>query len=148
MRARSREVPSSFPHWVAVGSLVFALGLFFSNTVPALREQQSLRDVATELVDLRRQYEDMIRRTELGIASPSSYDLQSLLVAIDQLGYTPLELCAAHPERAPFAPPSADAPSEDAPSDAPSYGDRPANGASAGYEPDAFRPATGAAADF
>jgi hypothetical protein len=97
MRPRSSAPSSSFPYWVALASLGFALLLFFTSTVPALREQQGLRDLQQELVGLRRQYDDAIRAASLGLGPRSNYDLQSLLVAIDQQGFTPLELCAAYP---------------------------------------------------
>jgi len=100
MRERTtKEKENTFPHWVALMSLGFALTLFFANTVPALRERDGLQEVEYELADLRERYEEAIRQTQLGVGQASEYDLQSLLVAIDQLGYTPLELCAAHPER-------------------------------------------------
>ena len=92
---------NSFPHWVALMSLGFALTLFFANTVPALRERDGLQQVDAELTDLVRRYEDAIRQTQLGVGDASEYDLQSLLVAIDHLGYTPEELCRAYPRRAP-----------------------------------------------
>jgi len=91
--------PNSFPYWVALISLGFALTLFFGNTVPALRERDGLEQVDDELADLVRRYEDAIRETQLGVGDASEYDLQSLLVAIDHLGYTPEELCRAYPER-------------------------------------------------
>jgi hypothetical protein len=91
---------NSFPHWVALMSLGFALTLFFANTVPALRERDGLQQVDAELTDLVRRYEDAIRQTQLGVGDASEYDLQSLLVAIDHLGYTPEELCRAYPRRA------------------------------------------------
>ena len=97
MRHRPPEAPSSFPHWVALGSLGVALVLFFGNTAPALREQQALHDVATDLQRLQRSYDDAIRQAALGLGPRANYDLQALLVAIDQQGYTPLELCAAYP---------------------------------------------------
>lgn len=96
---------SSFPHWVALGSLVFVLAMFFSNTVPALRERQSLSDLRTQLVGLQQQFESAIvltaRQARLGTARPGAhpgdgpdqnFDLQSVLVAIDEHGLTPLEL--------------------------------------------------------
>lgn len=90
---------NSFPHWVALMSLGFALTLFFANTVPALQEQRGLDQVDAELADLVRRYEDAIREAQLGVGDASEYDLQSLLVAIDHLGYTPEELCRAYPRR-------------------------------------------------
>ena len=100
MRARPTK-ENSFPHWVALMSLGFALTLFLANTVPALRERDGLQDVDVELSDLVLRYEEAIRQTQLGAGGASKYDLQSLLVAIDHLGYTPRELCRAYPEAPP-----------------------------------------------
>lgn len=98
---------SAFPHWVAFGSLVFVLAMFFSNTVPALRERQGLSELKTQLVVLQQQFETAIEQTarqaRLGSSHPGSatnsgegpdgnFDLQSLLVAIDEHNLTPLEL--------------------------------------------------------
>ncbi len=88
---------NSFPYWVAWISLGFALTLFFANTVPALRERDGLREVDQDLTQLRRSYEDAIRQRHVGAGQANEYDLQALLVAIDQLGFTPRELCAAYP---------------------------------------------------
>jgi hypothetical protein len=99
MHSRSSEARSSFPFWVALCSLATALVLFFFNTAPALEEQRQLREVAEEVSDLKRRYEDAIRDARFTVGSRLDYDLQSLLVAIDQHGYTPLELCMAYPER-------------------------------------------------
>ena len=99
MAERSKK-DNTFPQWVALMSLGFALTLFFANTVPALRERDGLAEVRGELADLVQRYEEAIRQTQLGIGDASEYDLQALLVAIDQLGYTPQELCRAYPERA------------------------------------------------
>lgn len=89
----------AFPYWVALGSLTFALLLFFANTVGALREQQSLQDLEVELGDLREQYDGAIRvaRIAAGPRDPNRVDLQSVLVAIDRQGYTPYELSLAYP---------------------------------------------------
>lgn len=89
---------NSFPHWVALMSLGFALTLFFANTVPALRERDGLAEVDRELAVLVQRYEEAIRQSRLGVGDASEYDLQSLLVAIDHLGYTPQELCRAYPD--------------------------------------------------
>ena len=100
MREQSTN-DSSFPHWVALGSLVFVLAMFFSNTVPALRERQGLADLQAQLVGLQLQFESAIdqtaRQARLGTASTGegpdgNFDLQSLLVAIDEHDLTPLEL--------------------------------------------------------
>jgi hypothetical protein len=88
---------SSFPHWVALGSLGLVLWLFFGNTVPALHEREQLRSLTDELQDLRRRYEGAIAEARLGQGGSTEYDLQALFVAIDQRGYTPAELCAAYP---------------------------------------------------
>lgn len=98
--AERAKKDNTFPHWVALMSLGFALTLFFANTVPALRERDGLAEVNMELADLVERYEEAIRQTQLGVGDASEYDLQALLVAIDQLGYTPHELCRAYPERA------------------------------------------------
>lgn len=100
MSRTTAETPSHFPHWVALGSLAFVLWLFFANTVPALRERQELLDHAQSLQHLRSQYDGAIQEARLGVGPNAHYDLQALLVAIDQRGYTPLELCVAYPERA------------------------------------------------
>ncbi len=97
----SRSIPadeSRFPWWVALGSLAFVLWLFFGNTVPALRERQQLQQYADELADLRATYDAAIQESRLGVGPNAHYDLQALLVAIDQHGFTPFELCASYPE--------------------------------------------------
>lgn len=99
MSRTTAEAPSHFPHWVALGSLAFVLWLFFGNTVPALRERQELRQHAESLAELKASYDAAIREARLGVGPNAHYDLQALLVAIDQHGYTPLELCLAYPER-------------------------------------------------
>jgi hypothetical protein len=100
MRERSTK-DSAFPHWVAIGSLVFVLAMFFSNTVPALRERQGLTDLQSQLTGLQQQFETAIEQTaqqaHLGTARQGeepdgNFDLQSLLVAIDEHDLTPLEL--------------------------------------------------------
>ena len=100
MRERSTK-DSAFPHWVAIGSLVFVLAMFFSNTVPALRERQGLASLQAQLVNLQQQFETAIEQTarqaHLGTARQGNepegnFDLQSLLVAIDLHNLTPLEL--------------------------------------------------------
>jgi len=86
-----------------MGSLVFVLILFFTNTVPALGERQDLAVLHDDLITLRQQYEDAIdsatQLAQLG-RGPASFDLQALLVAIDQHGYTPLELDAIYRQMA------------------------------------------------
>lgn len=99
MSRTTAEAPSHFPHWVALGSLAFVLWLFFGNTVPALQERQELRNHADQLAKLRTDYDRAIQEARLGVGPNAHYDLQALLVAIDQRGFTPLELCVAYPER-------------------------------------------------
>jgi hypothetical protein len=111
--SRNPEAPSSFPHWVALGSLALVLWLFFRHTVPALHEKQELQDYKSTLTKLRADYDTAIREARLGVGPNAHFDLQALLVAIDQRGFTPFELCATYPERADkVAPPE---PGEDAP---------------------------------
>lgn len=90
--------PSSFPHWVALGSLGLVLWLFFANTVPALHERDALRGLQDELTELRKRYDTAILETRAGQGAANQCDLQSLFVAIDQRGYTPAELCAMFPD--------------------------------------------------
>ena len=109
MRERSTK-DSTFPYWVAITSLVFVLVLFFSNTVPALRESQSLRDLQAQLVDLQLRHDIAIsetaRQARLGIARTGEepdglFDLQALFVAIDAHDSTPLELWQRYPDSLP-----------------------------------------------
>lgn len=112
MSRSTAEAPSHFPHWVALGSLVFVLWLFCSNTVPALREQQELRAVGSELHKLRADYDAAIQEARLGLGPNAHYDLQALLVAIDQKNLTPLDLCTLWPEQ-PGTPTAGDAGRDD-----------------------------------
>lgn len=93
------EKSSSFPGWVALSSLGIALWLFFANAVPANRERAELRALAGDLETLRRDYDASIAEARLSRGSHAHQDLQALLVAIDRLGLTPAELCAAYPEQ-------------------------------------------------
>ncbi|MBL8754940.1 MAG: hypothetical protein JNK15_16670 [Planctomycetes bacterium] len=93
------DAPSHFPHWVALGSLAFVLWLFFSNMVPALQEKEQLLAREGQLVQLRKDYDAAIQEARLGVGPNAHFDLQALLVAIDQHDLTPLELCLLHPER-------------------------------------------------
>ena len=104
MNRSTAEDESRFPYWVALGSLAFVLWLFFGNTVPALHERQQLQQYADELAGLRATYDAAIQEARLGVGPSSHYDLQALLVAIDQHGFTPYELCAAYPEPRSTAP--------------------------------------------
>jgi hypothetical protein len=95
---KRQAVNSSFPMWVAVASLGVALWLFFANAVPAVRERAELQALGDELLQMRHSYDEAIREARLGRGANARVDLQGLLVAIDRLGMTPAELCAAHPE--------------------------------------------------
>jgi len=88
---------SSFPRWVALSSLALVLWLFFANAVPAMQERSELRAHAVYLVGLREQFDAAITEARLGGGQNVQCDLQALLVAIDQQGFTPAELCAAYP---------------------------------------------------
>ena len=101
MSRTEAEAPSSFPHWVALGSLAFVLWLFFTNTVPALRERAELRDLQQELDRLRGTYDQAIVQARVGAGPTVDDDLQALLLAIDAQGMTPTELCLAYPEPKP-----------------------------------------------
>jgi hypothetical protein len=50
-------------------------------------------------VQLRKDYDAAIQEARLGVGPNAHFDLQALLVAIDQHDLTPLELCLLHPER-------------------------------------------------
>jgi hypothetical protein len=90
---------SSFPQIVAWCSLVIALLLFFGNTTGAVRERAALRATATDLQRLRSQLDEAIAHAQPGTPSGED-DLQSVLIAIDRIGWTPQELLAAYPESA------------------------------------------------
>lgn len=93
---RSDRTP--FPTVVAWGSLLLAVLVFFGNAVPALRERADLRATRARLQELREQYD---RALASAWASAPGHrgadDLQSVLVAIDQIGWTPEELLRSHP---------------------------------------------------
>jgi hypothetical protein len=108
MSRTNAEAQSNFPHWVALGSLAFVLWLFFSNLVPALRDRDQLQTLRADLVGMRRNYDAAIQEARLGLGPNAHYDLQALLVAIDQQGYTPFELCMAYPLQAPERQPADD----------------------------------------
>lgn len=90
---------SSFPGWVALSSLALALWLFFANAAPADRERAELRALGQDLEQLREQFDTQITDARLARGPNAHQDLQALLVAIDRLGLTPAELCAAYPEK-------------------------------------------------
>lgn len=123
-RTPSEKSPTSFPGWVALASLAVALWLFFANAVPASRERTDLRALAAQFETLRVEYDAAIAESRLARGANARQDLQGLLVAIDRLGFTPAELCAAYPERPP-APVAGDDLPEPA-QEAPPYADGPA----------------------
>lgn len=100
VRKRPDSEVSSFPQIVAWCSLVLALLLFFTSTTPALRERATLRATAADLQSLRTRLEDAIAHALPGTpqARKDEDDLQSVLVAIDRIGWTPAELLQSYPE--------------------------------------------------
>ncbi len=97
MSRTSTDHTSSFPRWVALSSLALVLWLFFSNTVPAMQERTELHALAADLTTLRTEYDAAIAETRFGCGQNAHHDLQALLVAIDQQGLTPAELCMVYP---------------------------------------------------
>ncbi|HLQ37254.1 MAG TPA: hypothetical protein VK348_05620 [Planctomycetota bacterium] len=100
MATRGPDSSSSFPQWVAWGSLALALVLFFGNTVPAVRERAALLKDEAELRDMRQQYEAALAAALPATPVPGNadFDLQTLLLAIDRIGWTPDELLRHFPE--------------------------------------------------
>jgi hypothetical protein len=96
---------NSFPQIVAWCSLVIALLLFFGNTTPAVRERAELRMKAADMQRLRHQLEESIAHALPGTPQTGGAedDLQSVLVAIDRIGWTPTELLQNYPEPQPRA---------------------------------------------
>lgn len=91
-----------FPWVVAWIGLAVAVVLFFSNTVPAVRERGELRATAADLQNLRQQYDAAIAHATAALPGPKGeQDLQSILVAIDRIGWTPAELLRCYPEPPP-----------------------------------------------
>ncbi|MEI6130402.1 MAG: hypothetical protein WCR59_10085 [Planctomycetota bacterium] len=97
---KSESEGSSFPQIVAWCSLVIALLLFFGNLTPALRERTLLRATSADLQQLRQRLEDSIAHARPGATMGRSAgdDLQSVLIAIDRIGWTPGELLQSYPE--------------------------------------------------
>lgn len=93
-----------FPWVVAWIGLALAVVLLFSNTVPALRDRVELRATARDLQQLRQQYDAAIAHATAALPGPQGeQDLQSILVAIDRIGWTPAELLRCYPEPPPVA---------------------------------------------
>lgn len=102
MAATRNDDETQFPRVVAWFSLALAVALFVSNIVPAVRERQQLRATATDLQELRRQYDAAIAHATAAMPGPGGeQDLQSVLVAIDRIGWTPSELLRCYPESTP-----------------------------------------------
>jgi len=99
MAAVRDDDESGFPQVVAWLGLGLALLLFFGNTVPAVRESRGLRATAADLDALRQQYDRAIAHAAASApGSMGQQDLQSVLVAIDRIGWTPAELLAHYPD--------------------------------------------------
>lgn len=97
-QARNDE-DTHFPRVVAWLGLILAVVLFLSNTVPAVRERAELRATAMDLQALRQQYDAAIAHATAAMPGPrGEQDLQSVLVAIDRIGWTPAELLRCYPE--------------------------------------------------
>lgn len=74
-----------FPLWIALGSTILALTLFFSTTVPAIAEMRFLRGVAFERVETDRRLSQELDRDALHQVGLEC-DIQSLLVELDKRG--------------------------------------------------------------
>jgi len=89
---------SRFPTIVGWVSLILALWLFFGNTVPALREHKQLQQTEADLQQLRSRYDSALEHLRASTNERGrSPDLQSVLVAIAQIGWTPQELLRNYP---------------------------------------------------
>jgi hypothetical protein len=91
---------SVFPQTVAWGGLAAGLWLFFSHTMPAVHERRALRAAQDQLLQLRQHLDAALAHARPATpgAGAAAEDLQSVLVAIDRIGWTPAELLAAYPE--------------------------------------------------
>ena len=102
MATSRNDDETQFPRVVAWLGLALAVVLFLSNTVPAVRERQQLRATATDLHQLRQQYDAAIAHATAAMPGPAGeQDLQAVLVAIDRIGWTPAELLRCYPEATP-----------------------------------------------
>lgn len=101
-RGRVGEPALSFPMFVTFGALAAALMLFLTNTAPALHEQRQLERVEEEMTRQRQEYLhqliDLRGRYNSEVPGAPTIDAQALLISIDELGLTPAELLALHPE--------------------------------------------------
>ena len=102
MAAKRNDDETQFPRVVAWFALALSVVLFLSNTVPAVRERQALRATATDLHNLRQQFDAAIAHAVAAMPGPKGeQDLQAVLVAIDRIGWTPDELLRCYPESTP-----------------------------------------------
>ena len=91
------EQTLSFPMLVTFGALAVALLLFLTNTASAFHEGQELERVERGMLRLRAEYVQQLVSLRRQYYSRDT-DYQALLVSIDDLGLTPAELLALHPE--------------------------------------------------
>ena len=75
----------AFPLWVALGSPILALALFFSTAVPAIAEMRFLHGVAFERIETDRRLSEELNRDALHQVGLEC-DIQSLLVELDKRG--------------------------------------------------------------
>ncbi len=87
----SDEAASRFPLWIALGSCVIALAIYFTSTIPALREQRELRRIERAQAERLRTLEDA-RRIGLRTRIALDRDPQTVLLELDRLGLTPEDL--------------------------------------------------------
>ncbi len=100
--ANNSETP--FPTIVAWFCLILSGLLFFRDTVPALRERHHLQATQQDLHRLRADFETALARERAATPEGATeFDLQSVLVAIDRIGWTPAELLSSY--AAPANPP-------------------------------------------
>ena len=94
-----RKPHTSFPTTVAWLSLGVSVLLFCGNTVPALRERADLQATQQQVERLRQQFERTLANSRAATPEAAEeIDIQSLLVAIDRIGLTPIELLQANPQ--------------------------------------------------
>lgn len=92
MRAvREGRNRSRFPLLVTLACVATGLTLFFTTTMPALRERATLTSVAAEQARLRAQLDELRTRT-LRTREALRHDPQTILLEIDRLGMIPDEL--------------------------------------------------------
>ena len=75
----------AFPWWIALGSTVAALALFFSSTVPAIAEMRFLRSVVDQRFEMDQRLSEELNLDSLHRVGLEC-DIQSLLVELDKRG--------------------------------------------------------------